>query len=84
MKANNLALLTDFYQLSMAYAYWKAGIHERKAAFHLFFRRPPFKGGFTIAAGLQSVIEFVEEFHYNKSDLEYLESIPGANGEKVF
>ncbi len=79
-----LALLSDFYQLTMAYAYWKAGIHQRKAAFHLFFRRPPFHGGFTIASGLDPVIEFIESFHYSASDLEYLSSIKTQNDTPYF
>jgi nicotinate phosphoribosyltransferase len=84
MNPNNLSLLTDFYQLSMAYAYWKANLHERQAAFHLFFRRPPFKGGFTIAAGLESAINFIERFHFDASDLEYLETITTENGKRYF
>lgn len=78
------ALLSDFYQLTMAYAYWKAGISQRKAAFHLFFRRPPFKGGFTVACGLDSVIEFIESFHFSASDLEYLSSIKTQAGTPYF
>ena len=80
----SLALLTDFYQLSMAYAYYKAGLAERHAAFHLFFRRPPFKGGFTIACGLESLIEFVEQFSFSKQDLEYLRSLKNPAGAPYF
>ncbi|MCX5745599.1 MAG: nicotinate phosphoribosyltransferase, partial [Proteobacteria bacterium] len=47
----SLALLTDLYQVSMACGYWKAGLAEREAVFHLTFRRPPFGGGYAIAAG---------------------------------
>ncbi|HRX82192.1 MAG TPA: nicotinate phosphoribosyltransferase, partial [Pirellulaceae bacterium] len=50
-----LALLTDLYQLTMAYGYWKMGRAEREAIFHLFFRKNPFGGGYTVAAGLQYV-----------------------------
>ena len=52
-----LSLLTDLYQLSMAAAAWKAGVEDREAVFHLVFRRPPFKSGFTIAAGLSPALE---------------------------
>jgi len=45
-------MLTDFYQITMAYAYWKAGVHEEKAVFDLFFRKNPFRGEFAIYAGL--------------------------------
>jgi nicotinate phosphoribosyltransferase len=76
--------LTDFYQLSMAYAYWKAGIAKREAVFHLFFRRPPFQGGFTIAAGLEAVSDFIEHFHYSSSDIDYLASVRNPCGEPFF
>jgi len=72
MKRENLALLCDFYELTMAYAYWKEGLGARKACFHLFFRRPPFKGGFTIASGLEAVVHFIQNFQYEKEDLDYL------------
>ena len=45
------ALLTDLYQLTMAYGYWKSGRANHEAVFNLFFRKPPFGGGYTIAAG---------------------------------
>ena len=48
----SLALLTDLYQLTMACGYWKSGVAEREAVFHLTFRRSPFQGGYAIAAGL--------------------------------
>lgn len=69
------ALLTDFYQLSMAYAYWKSGLDQKEAVFHLFFRKPPFEGGFTVSSGLESVVHYLESFRFQESDLEYLSSI---------
>ncbi|CAM9705249.1 unnamed protein product [Choristocarpus tenellus] len=44
-------MLTDMYQISMTYAYWKAGRQDEKAVFDLFFRKNPFKGQFTVFAG---------------------------------
>lgn len=81
---SSLALLTDFYQLSMSYAYWKAGLDSKEAVFHLFFRRPPFHGGFTIAAGLESVIHFMENFRFDKSDLDYLATLRNNESEPFF
>lgn len=46
-------LLTDLYQITMAYAYWNAGRQNKHSTFDLFFRKNPFKGGYTIFAGLQ-------------------------------
>ena len=48
---SSVALLTDLYQLTMAYGYWKNEVHERESVFHLFFRKNPFKGGYAIACG---------------------------------
>jgi len=81
---SSLALLCDFYQLTMAYGYWKSGLASKKACFHLFFRRPPFKGGFTVACGLESVKEFIECFRFDASDLLYLESLTNAKGHRYF
>jgi len=56
----------------MAYGYWKSGMADHEAVFHLFFRRSPFKGGYAIAAGLANVIEYIENFKLDTSDLDYL------------
>ena len=53
---DSLALLTDLYQLTMAYGYHKAGRADHEAIFHLYFRRNPFKGGYAVAAGLDYAI----------------------------
>ncbi|MBA2369811.1 MAG: nicotinate phosphoribosyltransferase [Candidatus Protochlamydia sp.] len=80
----SLALLTDLYQLTMSYGYWKMGLDKKEAVFHLFFRRTPFQGGFTIAAGLESVVEFIERFHFDSSDLAYLEQLLNPAGNPYF
>lgn len=71
----SLALLTDLYQLTMVYGYWKAKMAEREAVFHINFRRWPFKGGFALAAGLESAIQFLHELHFSSTDLDYLEKL---------
>ncbi len=81
---SNLVLLTDFYQLTMAYAYWKSGKGEQEAVFNLFFRKHPFQGGFTLAAGLDYVIDFCSNFKFEKEDLKYLEDMKNKDGSPVF
>lgn len=80
----SLALLTDFYQMTMSYGYWKSGLDRKEAVFHLFFRRSPFKGGFTIAAGLENVIHYLENFKFDPSDIDYLSQLKGPDGNPFF
>jgi len=80
----SLALLTDLYQLTMAYAYWKSGMEELEAAFHLFFRRNPFGGGFTIACGLEYAIDLIESLRFEADDLVWLGEVRGSDGAKLF
>ena len=68
-------LLTDLYQITMAYAYWKSGKENTIATFDLFFRKNPFKGEFTIFAGLSDCIEFLKTFYIKDSDIEYLKTL---------
>lgn len=79
-----LALLTDLYQLTMAYGYWKLGRAEQPAVFHLFFRTPPFGGGYTLAAGLEPALEFMENYRFEPSDVEYLATLQGNDGQPLF
>ena len=71
----SLALLTDFYELTMAYGFWKKGLQDREAAFHLFFRKRPFGGSFAVAAGLQTVCELIQNMKFSASDLDYLSGL---------
>lgn len=67
----NLSLLTDFYQLTMAQGYCEKGKTE-KAVFDLFYRENPSNNGYSIFAGLEQIIEFVENLKFEKDDIEYL------------
>ncbi len=69
------ALLTDLYEITMAYGYWKEGISSMESVFHLFFRKKPFGGEYAVAAGLGTALELLEKFHFSASDLAYLESL---------
>ncbi len=80
----SLALLTDLYQLTMVYGYWKSGNAEQQAVFHLNFRKAPFQGGFAIAAGLETAIHFIKAFRFSKSDLAYLASLSGSEDKPLF
>lgn len=66
------ALFTDLYELTMACAYWKSGKASQEAVFELFFRRPPFQSGFTVAAGLEPVIDFLNTFCFTDDDAAFL------------
>lgn len=79
-----LALLTDLYQLTMAYGYWKLGQAEREAVFHLFFRSLPFAGGYAVAAGLRPALDFVAGFRFDPTDIEYLDSLTGNDDQPLF
>ena len=81
---NGRALLTDLYQLTMAYGYWKSGRSELEAAFHLFFRKAPFQSGFTIAAGLATAIDFLKSFHFTDADLQFLATLTGNDNRPLF
>lgn len=80
----SLALLTDLYELTMAYGYWKAGLHQREAVFYLLFRENPFRGGFTIACGLETAVEYLRRLRFDEADLAYLAEVRGADGERIF
>lgn len=82
--AESLALLTDLYQLTMSYGYWKSGTADKEAVFNLFFRKNPFQGGYAIAAGLQPVIDVLSDFRFNSEDIAYLRTLEGNNSERLF
>ncbi len=68
----NLTMLCDFYELTMGNGYFKCGYSERMTYFDVFFRSVPDKGGFAIAAGLEQVVEYIQNLHFSKKDLAYL------------
>jgi nicotinate phosphoribosyltransferase len=78
------ALLTDLYQLTMAYGYWKQDRLDQEAIFHLTFREHPFQSGYTVACGLADAINYILHFHFPADDLVYLRELEGADGKKLF
>ncbi|XP_050440639.1 nicotinate phosphoribosyltransferase isoform X2 [Adelges cooleyi] len=77
-------LLTDLYQITMAYAYWKSQKTSDTAVFDLFFRHNPFQGEFTIFGGLEECLRFLENFRYSDSDIEYLKTTLPSTIEQSF
>src|SRR6185503_2611877 len=80
----SLALLTDLYQLTMACGYWKAGVADREAVFHLTFRRAPFGGGYAIAAGIGPALAFLERLKFSADDLRYLAELRDSAKAPLF
>jgi nicotinate phosphoribosyltransferase len=80
----NSALLTDLYQLTMAHNYWKLGQTKRRACCQMFFRRPAFAGRYTIAAGLSAAIDYIKDWHFTSSDLDYLATLKWPSGKARF
>lgn len=77
-------LLTDLYQLTMAYGYWKLGLHNREAVFHIIFRKHPFQNPYAIACGLQTVIDFINDWKLSDDDVAYLQSLRMSNDKALF
>jgi nicotinate phosphoribosyltransferase len=77
----NLTLLTDFYELTMANGYFQSDIGEREAVFDMFFRRIPDKGGYAIMAGVEQVVNYLDNLHFTEEDLEYLSTKAGFSPE---
>ena len=82
--SHSLALLTDLYQLTMAYGYWKSGSASKEAVFHLFYRKNPFEGGYAVAAGLQLVVEALSDFRFGDDDIDYLSRLTGNDNKRLF
>lgn len=80
----SLSLLTDLYQLTMSYGYWKNGMQNHESVFNLFFRKTPFSGGYAIVAGLEQAAELIQKAHFTQEDLDYLSTLNGNDGEPLF
>jgi nicotinate phosphoribosyltransferase len=80
----SLALLTDFYELTMAAAAFRSGNAGKETVFTLAFRKSPFAGGFTVAAGLAQAVDFIEHYRFDEEDLLFLAAQRGADGAPLF
>ncbi len=68
----NLTMLCDFYELTMGNGYFQAGYQDRITYFDVFFRDVPDKGGFAVCAGLDQLIDYIENLHFDEEDIQYL------------
>ena len=68
----NCSMLCDFYQLTMGNGYFKTKYKDKTAYFDMFFRRVPDGGGFAVCAGLEQVIEYIENLHFDEDDIVFL------------
>ena len=68
----NLTMLCDFYELTMSYGYFSHGYKDRICYFDVFYRKCPDNGGFAVAAGLEQVIDYIRELHFEEEDIAYL------------
>ncbi len=70
----NYTMLCDFYELTMGNGYFASGMHQQICYFDVFFRQVPDGGGFAIAAGLEQIIDYVQNLHFDRKDIDYLRS----------
>ena len=84
VRGQSVGLLTDLYQLTMAYSYWKSGELDTEGVYSLYFRENPFKGGYAISCGLGYVVEFLRSYHFNDTDIAYLAGLTGVDGSALF
>ena len=68
----NMTMLCDFYELTMGNGYFENGFKDKITYFDVFFRRVPDQGGFAIAAGLEQLIDYIENLHFTQEDIAYL------------
>lgn len=74
-ESRNLTMVMDLYELTMANGYFNDGDRGTRVAFDVFYRKNPDRGGFAIFAGLEQIMEYIENLHFSKEDVEYLRSL---------
>ncbi|EUJ27459.1 nicotinate phosphoribosyltransferase [Listeria floridensis FSL S10-1187] len=77
---DSLTLHTDLYQLNMMKSYFDDGIHERKSIFEVFFRNMPFNSGYVVFAGLERIVDYMQNLHFSETDIAYLQEELGFDG----
>ena len=74
MRASNLTLLTDLYELTMMQGYFKNPT-DQVVVFDAFYRKNPCDGGYAICCGLNDVIDYIKNLHFTYEDIQYLKSL---------
>ena len=77
----NISMVMDLYEMTMANGYFRCGDINKRVAFDVFYRRNPDGGGFAIFAGLEQIIEYVENMHFDENDVEYFRALNLFNDE---
>ena len=83
-KASDVSLNTDLYELTMAQGFWESGLAEDRACFNVFFRENPFGGGYAVACGMGQIADLVENFVFEREDIDYLAGIDAPGGGRMF
>ena len=71
----NITMMMDLYELTMAYGYYNHEAQADRVTFDVFYRKNPDKGGFAIFAGLEQIIEYIENIHFDQDDIDYLRTL---------
>lgn len=79
--SRNLTLLTDYYQLSMMYSYYQNKKMDQEVVFDVFFRKAPCKSGYALAAGLEQVVDYIQNIKFTEDDIKYLKQISNFEDE---
>ncbi|SFD96226.1 nicotinate phosphoribosyltransferase [Lentibacillus persicus] len=72
MEYENLTLHTDKYQINMMYAHWKNNSHNRRAVFDAYIRKNPFRNGYTVFAGLERIVDYINNLKFTEDDIDFL------------
>ena len=78
---DSLTLHTDLYQINMMQTYWELGRADKHAIFECYFREMPFKNGYAVFAGLERLVQYLEQLTFTETDLTYLREIGGYSEE---
>ena len=81
---SNMTLFTDLYQLTMGQVYWAEGMAEWESVFHHFYRSNPAGGGYTVACGLEAIVDYLTNLRFEDEEIEFLSTIPGNDGRPIF